>query len=81
MLSIELFSEGIKARVEERLNLDKLPGIPGGSLMISGAETTGKNLSNDIGNVNNVSEAFVSASGELRLLFGTTMMTRRSRRS
>src|SRR5260370_15365353 len=42
------------------LNFDKLLGIPGGSLMISGAETTGKNLSNNIGNVNNVSEAFVT---------------------
>jgi hypothetical protein len=25
-----------------------------------GAETTGKNLSNDIGNINNVSEAFLT---------------------
>jgi porin len=40
------------------LNFDKLLGIPGGSLMISGAEATGKNLSDDIGNINVVSEAF-----------------------
>ena len=42
------------------LNFDKLPGIPGGSLMISGAEATGKNLSNEIGNISNVSEAFLT---------------------
>ena len=42
------------------LNFDKLLGIPGGSLMISGADATGKNLSDDIGNINPVSEAFVT---------------------
>jgi porin len=41
------------------LNFDKY-GISGGSLMISGAEATGKNLSDDIGNINEVSEAFVT---------------------
>jgi len=40
------------------LNFDKLLGIPGGSLMISGAEATGKNLSDYVGNINAVSEAF-----------------------
>jgi porin len=42
------------------LNFDKLLRIPGGSLMVSGAEATGKNLSDDIGNINAVSEAFVT---------------------
>ena len=28
--------------------------------MISGAEATGKNLSNEIGNISNVSEAFLT---------------------
>jgi porin len=34
--------------------------FPEGSLMISGAEATGKKLSNDVGNINNVAEAFVT---------------------
>ena len=42
------------------LNFDKLIGVPGGSLTISGAEAEGKNLSNYIGNINTVSEAFVT---------------------
>jgi porin len=42
------------------LDFDKLLGIPGGSLTVSGAEATGKNLSDDIGNINTVSEAFVT---------------------
>ena len=42
------------------LNFDKLLGIPGGSLLISGADATGKNLSDDIGNINPVSEALVT---------------------
>ena len=42
------------------LNFDKLLGIPGSSLMISGAEATGKNLSDYVGNINAVSEAFVT---------------------
>ena len=42
------------------LNFDKLVGLSGGSLTISGAEAEGKNLSEDIGNINNVSEAFVT---------------------
>jgi porin len=42
------------------LNFDKLLGIPGGSLTISGAEATGKNLSDYVGNINAVSEAFVT---------------------
>lgn len=42
------------------LNFDKLLGIPGGSLLVSGAEVAGKNLSDDIGNINTVSEAFVT---------------------
>jgi porin len=41
------------------LNFDNLLCIPGGSITISGAEATGKNLSDDIGNINTVSEAFV----------------------
>lgn len=40
---------------------DRLPGLLlGGSLTISGAEATGKSLSGDIGNINNVSEAYVT---------------------
>ena len=42
------------------LNFDKLCALPGGSLTISGAEAEGKNLSENIGNVNTVSEAFVT---------------------
>ena len=42
------------------LDFDKLLAIPGGSLMISGAEAAGKDLSEDIGNINAVSEAFVT---------------------
>jgi porin len=42
------------------LNFNKLICLPGASLMISGAEAIGKNLSEDIGNVNTVSEAFVT---------------------
>jgi porin len=42
------------------LNFDKLLGLPGASLTISGAEAEGKNLSENIGNINTVSEAFVT---------------------
>jgi porin len=42
------------------LNFDKLICLPGASLTISGAEAIGKNLSDDIGNINTVSEAFVT---------------------
>jgi porin len=42
------------------LDFDKLMGLPGGSLYISGAEVEGKNLSTYIGNINSVSEAFVT---------------------
>jgi carbohydrate-selective porin OprB len=42
------------------LNFDKLICLPGASLTISGAEAIGKNLSENIGNVNTVSEAFVT---------------------
>jgi carbohydrate-selective porin OprB len=41
-------------------NFDKILGVPGGSLTLSGAEAAGKNLSADIGNINTVSEAFVT---------------------
>jgi porin len=41
-------------------NFDKLLGIPGGSLFLSGAEATGENLSGSIGNINTVSEAFAT---------------------
>ena len=40
------------------LNLEKLIGLQGGSLTISGAQATGENLSSYIGNINTVSEAF-----------------------
>jgi porin len=42
------------------LDFDKLIALPGGSLLISGAEAEGKNLSNYIGNINTASEAFVT---------------------
>src|SRR5262249_45717701 len=42
------------------LNFEKLLGIPGASLLVSGAEPFGKNLSDDIANINTVSEAFVT---------------------
>ena len=42
------------------LNFEKLIGLPGGSLTISGAQATGENLSSYIGNINNVSEAFAT---------------------
>jgi carbohydrate-selective porin OprB len=42
------------------LDFDKLVALPGGSLLISGAEAEGKNLSSYIGNINTVSEAFVT---------------------
>jgi porin len=42
------------------LNFEKLICLPGASLTISGAEAIGKNLSDDIGNINMVSEAFVT---------------------
>jgi porin len=42
------------------LNFNKLICLPGASLTISGAEAIGKNLSDDIGNINTVSEAFVT---------------------
>jgi porin len=52
------YSDLILCGVE--LNFDKLIGLPGGSLTISGAEAEGKDLSHDIGNINTVSEAFVT---------------------
>jgi porin len=42
------------------LNFDKLHWIKGGSLIVSGAEATGKSLSNEIGNINNVSAPYVT---------------------
>src|SRR5258708_6230523 len=42
------------------LNFDKLLGVTGASLTISGAEAEGKNLSENIGNINTASEAFVT---------------------
>ena len=42
------------------LDFNKLIGLPGGSLYISGAEAAGKDLSTYIGNINSVSEAFVT---------------------
>jgi len=42
------------------LNFEKLIGLPGESLLISGAEAEGKNLSSYIGNINTVSDAFVT---------------------
>jgi porin len=41
------------------LDFDKLVGLPGGSLFVSGAEAEGKSLSDYIVNINIVSEAFV----------------------
>jgi len=43
-----------------KLDFPKLTGFPGGSLLISGAEAEGKDLSSYISNVNTVSEAFVT---------------------
>ena len=42
------------------LNFDKLVEIPGGFLIVSGAEAIGKDLSDNIGNINTVSEAFAT---------------------
>ena len=42
------------------LDFNKLIGLPGGSLYVSGAEAAGKDLSTYIGNINSVSEAFVT---------------------
>jgi porin len=42
------------------LDFDKLVNLPGASLYISGAEAEGKDLSTYIGNINSVSEAFVT---------------------
>jgi porin len=44
------------------LNFEKLVGLPGGSLTISGAQAMGDNLSSYIGNINPVSEAFATPS-------------------
>jgi porin len=42
------------------LNFEKLVGLRGGSLTISGAQVAGENLSSYIGNINTVSEAFAT---------------------
>ena len=42
-----------------KLDFNKLTGLVGGSLLISAAEAEGKNLSDYVGNISTVSEAFV----------------------
>jgi hypothetical protein len=64
-------------------NFEKLIGLPGGSLTISGAQAMGENLSSYIGNINTVSEAFATPSTVLfyelywkQLLFGDKLELR-----
>jgi porin len=52
------YSHSIFVGVE--LNFEQLVCLPGASLLISGADGAGNNLSTSIGNINNVSEAYVT---------------------
>jgi len=70
------------------LNFEKLVGLPGGSLTISGAQAMGENLSNYVGNINTVSEAFSTPDTLLfyqlywkQLLFGDKLELRLGRMS
>ena len=78
------YSQLILVGVE--LNFEKLVGLPGGSLTISGAQAMGENLSSYIGNINTVSEAFSTPDTVLfyqlywkQLLFGDKLELRLGR--
>jgi porin len=68
------------------LNFEKLVGLPGGSLTISGAQAMGENLSGYIGNINTVSDAFATPNTALfyqlywkQMLFGEKLELRLGR--